>query len=1657
AVLDLKVRIGTVDLTGDFYFDQSVQPDGTKVTRFAVAEAAITVSGNGIKNAEGAFVVKTGGFAGTLSGDLAVATGGASVSGRAGFRINTFTTAVNETITVAGRPIAVVFSASEVKVGANSFFGFFAENLALNIGNFVTIEGTVSFVNSGGRSTFAGANLLVFMGQGPARLPSGELNPAATGVLISNARVGLIRVGTGYALNATGTIEVIGINGVTIAGQATVLVNTTGLAISETLFFPGDNGDPGVTLNFPTIATVTRFEALNAELSFAGQTLKGDFAFAKVTSGAAGDLRIAATHVSLDLGDDTTTFLKVTDGQGALLLTPAGAAGSLAATVEASIPGASLVGRFSLAVNSTSAPVSESFMVGTESVSLDVPAGPFIRVDVNEIDATHPATLTIGGQSLSGEYFFERSLSTLDGTPIIRGAATGVKLDLVAGTTPIATVRNGEGAFVITSAGVAGRVSGTVTITPPGGTFSGDFSLALNSSATAIDESFAVGASTVRVTLPAGPFVRVEAVNARLDFQGQSIRGDFAFERATTATGVVVRVALTNGSAQFADGSVRITNVRGSFLSTATALAGDLSASVAITAPSVALSGDFRVQLNTGALPVTSSFTVGTEAITLDVTGGPYLRFEGVNLALDVAGQTLRGDFSLENVTLANGTRVVRIAAANVVLALGGPPAIVTVTGSGQFLITTAGVAGEVDATVATAISGVTFGGAFKIRVNNTAAAVSETFKVAGVTKTLSLPAGPYIRVEGTTVTLTVLGQTLMGDFVIEQATGTDGRRVTRVALQKAELGLGGTAPNNLLKVTNGAGFIILNADGLAGRFSGSVALTVPGVQFSGGFTVEINNTFAAVDEAIEIGGGVQTLILPAGPFLRVTGDDLVLTAAGQKLRGSFAFQQVTRGAEQVITVGVRGVSLALGDGANTFVKVTNGEGALLITSTGLAGQVSGFVSITIPNVSINRTMTIAVNTTGIAVNETIDVAGVPVALKLDAGNFVRVEATNLEAVILGQRLNGDFSIERILTTGPTPSAVVRIALGNVSLALGDGTTDYVTITNGTGAFVIKQAGLAGDVSGTVGINVPNVAFSAGLKLQINTTGAAVNETFTLAGQPKTLSLPAGNYVQLATLAGAPATLTVLGLEISANFTIRKETTGTGAAAVTRVAVAITGLSLQIKDGATTFVNVTGGSGALLFTPAGVAAQFTVTAFTAGAPGVFTLALLAGGELKIAVNTSAQPVKETFTTGGGSVTIDVPAGPFARVEVTKASVVIGTETTSALSGDFFFDQLTRADGTKVTRVAAANVEVSITTGTNTQTLKNGEGAFVILPTGFAGYLSGELKAGAGGVEIGGSLGMRVNKTGVAVDEAIELGGRTFRVQFPDGANVFSFFAAGLTIKVGDFIEIEGESIAFTAGAAGDTLIASGVSIFMGDGPSKLNATTRNPAAQGVLLSNARVGVLRIPVGNTFTYAVYAEGTIEVIGFSGFAFTGSAKVRFNNVGSDKTISFPRTDGTNDSITIADTARSFEGNLALSVSGLSLSGTFAFEQSLVAGVKVTKVGITNAAVSIGDGSTEFVSVTEGTGGFVIKPTGIAGSFAAKIAVNPALGFSFSAGLSVQVNTTAAKVTDSVPDGAGGTLPLDLPAGPYFRLAGTGVTLTVSGVDVKGDFAVERYTKA
>src|SRR6185436_7860670 len=127
--------------------------------------------------------------------------------------------------------------------------------------------------------------------------------------------------------------------------------------------------------------------------------------------------------------------------------------------------------------------------------------------------------------------------------------------------------------------------------------------------------------------------------------------------------------------------------------------------------------------------------------------------------------------------------------------------------------------------------------------------------------------------------------------------------------------------------------------------------------------------------------------------------------------------------------------------------------------------------------------------------------------------------------------------------------------------------------------------------------------------------------------------------------------VTLLGLELTGNFDVEKQTMSDNSQTVR---LAVSNLALQIASGGTTFVNVSNGTGSMIVDRLGIAAQFSVGA-TFNIPG----ATLSGGTIRMAINTRPVPVDQPFTvTGSPAQRLQLQAGPFVRVTVTGANLTI---------------------------------------------------------------------------------------------------------------------------------------------------------------------------------------------------------------------------------------------------------------------------------------------------------------------------------------------------------------------------------------------------------------
>ena len=122
-----------------------------------------------------------------------------------------------------------------------------------------------------------------------------------------------------------------------------------------------------------------------------GQTLQGNIAVERSVSfgpdGVAGGgddhtmVRIAATDVSMSLGDGTRTLVSLTNGQALLVLPGTGLAGSISGTLAVTgVPGLTLSGSFAVEVNSTGGAVDETFVVGGVTTTITFAANAPLRV-----------------------------------------------------------------------------------------------------------------------------------------------------------------------------------------------------------------------------------------------------------------------------------------------------------------------------------------------------------------------------------------------------------------------------------------------------------------------------------------------------------------------------------------------------------------------------------------------------------------------------------------------------------------------------------------------------------------------------------------------------------------------------------------------------------------------------------------------------------------------------------------------------------------------------------------------------------------------------------------------------------------------------------------------------------------------------------------------------------------------------------------------------------------------------------------------------------------------------------------------------------------------------------------------------------------------------
>src|SRR5918995_1179623 len=169
-------------------------------------------------------------------------------------------------------------------------------------------------------------------------------------------------------------------------------------------------------------------------------------------------------------------------------------------------------------------------------------------------------------------------------------------------------IAGGSGTMLVTDAGIAGDLRGTITASLPAGVaLTGAFALLVNNTNTAVAETLTISGASISLDVARGPFVRFAATGARLDVLGQAVTADVAVERSTVfGTGgqpdtTVFRFGISNGSLAFGGASplLSASDASGSIVVTSSGVAGRLQATVALNVPGASLAGTFAAEVNT--------------------------------------------------------------------------------------------------------------------------------------------------------------------------------------------------------------------------------------------------------------------------------------------------------------------------------------------------------------------------------------------------------------------------------------------------------------------------------------------------------------------------------------------------------------------------------------------------------------------------------------------------------------------------------------------------------------------------------------------------------------------------------------------------------------------------------------------------------------------------------------------------------------------------------------------------------------------------------------------------------------------------------------------------------------------------------------------------
>jgi Ca2+-binding RTX toxin-like protein len=552
---------------------------------------------------------------------------------------------------------------------------------------------------------------------------------------------------------------------------------------------------------------------------------------------------------------------------------------------------------------------------------------------------------------------------------------------------------------------------------------------------------------------------------------------------------------------------------------------------------------------------------------------------------------------------------------------------------------------------------------------------------------------------------LKLMGQSLTGVFTFKKtATETD-LVASGVTLN---LTVGPGSGQRVLQAT-GSGEFLLEGSGLAGTATLTLAAGSPAIPGLSNVSGTFNLAFNTTGDAITTIDGAA-VNLPAGPYYRVSGHGtLALSTPSATLTADFDFEPVPNSnpanGNDEIDIGLANLTFNFDNGSSTLLSLTNGSGAFVITPTGIYGTATVTANLAVPGVSLSGTFSVLLNNTGSSVSgKTVNVDGTSVVIPaLASGQYLRVSATgaapgdHAQLTVLGVTLAGDFSLENQVVSS---ARVITVTASNVSFNLGTVSSNLLSITNGSGNFVINTDGLAGQGTVTLGVSIPGVSLSGSFTVSINQT------TSTLNGQPP------GPYLQVK---GTGVTLSVLGASMTGNFSFEQQTSTTGTQLIT-----VSADNVSFNFG-TSLITATGGTGFFIINDAGIMGAGSITVGVNAFGGL-------SHTFSWSFNNTDPAIDQNVLVDGLLHSLNLPDGPFNRLSsggVIPITITVGGQPQS-ISAAVVLTLLTPANsptGDYLVTVGVSNLSMTLGGSGVTLAVNNGTGALVINSAGVAGVVT----------------------------------------------------------------------------------------------------------------------------------------------------------------------------------------------------------------------------------------------------------------------------------------------------------------------------------------------